>query len=91
MENQIDSMIELLNEVSKTDDAEKIANLEIKIKTLSQNIVSNLSKVKEDKFTLSQDKLSKLSKLIEIISDNNEKRQKTFLDFKKFLENRKIN
>ena len=91
MENEIDSMIELLNGVSKTDDAEKIANLEIKIKTLSQNIVSNLSKVKEDKFTLSQDKLSKLSKLIEIISDNNEKRQKTFLDFKKFLENRKIN
>ena len=91
MENEIDSMIELLNEVSKTDDAEKIANLEIKIKTLSQNIVSNLSKAKEDKFTLSQDKLSKLSKLIEIISDNNEKRQKTFLDFKKFLENRKIN
>ena len=91
MENEIDSMIELLNEVSKTDDAEKIANLEIKIKTLSQNIVSNLSKAKEDKFTFSQDKLSKLSKLIEIISDNNEKRQKTFLDFKKFLENRKIN
>ncbi|MBC10844.1 MAG: hypothetical protein CMP32_02905 [Rickettsiales bacterium] len=91
MENEIDSMIELLNEVSKTDDAEKIANLEIKIKTLSQNIVSNLSKAKEDKLTFSQDKLSKLSKLIEIISDNNEKRQKTFLDFKKFLENRKIN
>ena len=91
MENEIDSMIELLNEVSKTDDAEKIANLEIKIKTLSQNIVSNLSKAKEDEFTFSQDKLSKLSKLIEIISDNNEKRQKTFLDFKKFLENRKIN
>ena len=91
MENEIDSMIELLNEVSKTDDAEKIANLEIKIKTLSQNIVSNLSKAKEDEFTFSQDKLSKLSKLIAIISDNNEKRQKTFLDFKKFLENRKIN
>ena len=91
MENEIDSMIELLNEVSKTDDAGKIANLEIKIKTLSQNIVSNLSKAKEDKLTFSQDKLSKLSKLIEIISDNNEKRQKTFLDFKKFLENRKIN
>ena len=91
MENEINSMIELLNEVSKTDDAEKIANLEIQIKTLSQNIISNLSTAKEDKFTFSQDKLSKLSKLIEIISDNNEKRQKTFLDFKKFLENRKIN
>ena len=91
MENEIDSIIELLNEVSRTDDAEKIANLELKIKDLSHNIISTLSAAKEDKSNFSQDKLSKLSELIEIISNNNEKRQKTFLDFKKFLENRKIN
>ncbi len=89
MENSFDSLIKLLNNALSSDDVSNLNDLEKEIQLLASKISNQLSS--DDKnLDITEENLDQLNDLIDKISNKNEKNKDYFLEFKKFLDNRKI-
>ena len=89
MENSFDSLIKLLNNALSSDDVSNLNDLEKEIQLLASKISNQLSS--DDKnLDITEENLDQLNDLIDKISNKNEKNKDYLLEFKKFLDNRKI-
>lgn len=89
MENSFDSLIKLLNNALSSDDVSNLNDLEKEIQVLASKISSQLSSDDED-LEITGENLDQLKDLIDKISNKNEKNKDYLLEFKEFLDNRKI-
>ncbi|MBS92024.1 MAG: hypothetical protein CMM95_03115 [Rickettsiales bacterium] len=90
MENDFNSITKLLKEVLDASGTTNLNNIEKQIQILSAKITAQLDDSENGNLKISQEKLEELKILIEKISDKNQENKEFFLEFKNFLENRKI-
>tara|TARA_B100000579_G_C22476795_1_gene686020 strand:+ start:33 stop:305 length:273 start_codon:yes stop_codon:yes gene_type:complete len=89
MEKDFNSLIRLLKDALNTDSPTNLDEIEKEIQILSSKISSKLESESE-KININQNNLDELKILIEKIAEKNEENKEFFLEFKNFLENRKI-
>ena len=89
MEKDFNSLIRLLKDALNTDSPTNLDEIEKEIQILSSKISSQLESESE-KININQNNLDELKILIEKIAEKNEENKEFFLEFKNFLENRKI-
>ena len=89
MENSFDSLIKLLNNALSSDDVSNLNDLEKEIQVLASKISSQLGS-DDNNLEITEENLNQLKDLIDKISNKNEKNKDYLLEFKKFLDNRKI-
>ena len=89
MEKDFNSLIRLLKDALNTDSPTNLDGIEKEIQILSSKISSQLESESE-KININQNNLDELKILIEKIAEKNEENKEFFLEFKNFLENRKI-
>tara|TARA_B100000242_G_scaffold139_1_gene140 strand:- start:262 stop:540 length:279 start_codon:yes stop_codon:yes gene_type:complete len=91
MEKELDSILQILEKASKTDDVKKLHHIEeqlqafIKIigsKSSTENLLSSKKEI--------SDRLEKLEGLIVKLDSNKNLNNDLFLEFKQFVENRKF-
>ena len=91
MEKELDSILQILEKASKTDDVKKLHHIEeqlqafIKIigsKSRTENLLSSKKEI--------SDRLEKLEGLIVKLDSNKNLNNDLFLEFKQFVENRKF-
>tara|TARA_B100000214_G_C23716096_1_gene512074 strand:+ start:409 stop:681 length:273 start_codon:yes stop_codon:yes gene_type:complete len=89
MENSFDSLIKLLNNALSSDDVSNLNDLEKEIQVLASKISSQLGS-DDNNLEITEENLNQLKDLIDKISNKNEKNKDYLLEFKEFLDNRKI-
>ena len=89
MENNFNSMIKLLRDALNTNSATDLNIIEKQIQILSSKLSSQLNS-DSNNFNITQENLDELKVLVEKISEKNQEKKDFFIEFKNFLENRKI-
>ena len=91
MEKELDSILQILEKASTTDDVEELHQIEEQLQAFLKIINSKFS---EESFLSSKteisDRLKKLEGLIIKLDSNKNLNNDLFLEFKQFIENRKF-
>ena len=91
MEKELDSILQILEKASTTDDVEELHQIEEQLQTFlkiitsesrSENLLSSKAEI--------SDRLEKLEGLIVKLDSNKNLNNDLFLEFKQFIENRKF-
>ena len=91
MEKELDSILQILEKASTTEDVKELNQIEEKLQyfikvinnnTNSDNLISKNTEI--------LDRLEKLGDLINKLESNKNLNNKLFLEFKQFIENRKF-
>ena len=92
MEKKLDLILSLLRELRDTKDNSKVIKLEEKLNNHALEVkkIINNNYISENVDDLNL-KLKELDNLINDLNKKNQKRNKIFLDFNKYLKDRKIN
>ena len=91
MEKELDSILQILEKASTTDDVEELHQIEEQLQTFLK-IITSESRAENLLFSKAEisDRLKKLEGLIATLDSNKNLNNDLFLEFKQFIENRKF-
>ena len=91
MEKELDSILQILEKASTTDDVKELNQIEEKLQYFIKIINNNInSDSLLSKNTETSNRLEKLKDLIGKLESNKNLNNELFLEFKQFIENRKF-
>ena len=91
MEKELDTILQILEKASTTDDVEELHQIEEQLQTFLK-IITSESRAENLLFSKAEisDRLKKLEGLIATLDSNKNLNNDLFLEFKQFIENRKF-
>ena len=91
MEKELDSILQILEKASTTDNVKELNKIEEQLQNLVKSInIETSTETSLSKNNKISDHLEKLKDLINKLDSNKRLNNELFLEFKKFIENRKF-